>query len=81
MPITQLQKLYGQSQSGGKGVVDDIVICVLPCPEKGARECAGEDVVLDSLEVCHNQMMQLLSDPRKVSRFARLRFDLLKIAE
>jgi len=41
---------------------------------------AVDDAVMDSNEVHKNQMMQLLSDPDKAAGFARVVFDLLKIA-
>ena len=39
---------------------------------------AVDNAVMDSNEVHHNQMMQLLSDPSKAAGFARVVFDLLK---
>ena len=42
---------------------------------------AADDAVIDSKEVHQNQMMQLLSDPSKVAGFAKVVFDLLKIAD
>jgi len=39
---------------------------------------AVDDAVLDSNDAQQNQMMQLLSDPARASRFARIVFDLLK---
>ncbi len=39
---------------------------------------AIDDAVLDSSEAHQNQMMQLLSDPKKAQVFARVVFDLLK---
>ncbi len=41
---------------------------------------AIDDAVLDSSEAHQNQMMQLLSDPKKAAGFARIVFDLLKLA-
>jgi len=40
-----------------------------------------DDAVMDSSEAHQNQMMQLLSDPKKASDFARVVFDLLKCDE
>ncbi len=42
---------------------------------------AVDDAVIDSSEVHQNQMMQLLSDPAKSARFAKVVFDLLKLAK
>jgi len=42
---------------------------------------AIDDAVMDSNEAHKNQMMQLLSDPEKAKGFARVVFDLLKLAE
>ena len=42
---------------------------------------AVDDAVMDSSEVHQNQMMQLLSDPTRAKGFARVVFDLLKLAE
>ncbi|MCW8934994.1 MAG: DEAD/DEAH box helicase family protein [Gammaproteobacteria bacterium] len=42
---------------------------------------AVDDAVMDSNEAHQNQMMQLLSDPEKAKGFARVVFDLLKLAE
>ena len=42
---------------------------------------AVDDAVMDSSEVHQNQMMQLLSDPLKAAGFARVVFDLLKMAD
>ena len=42
---------------------------------------AVDDAVMDSSEAHQNQMMQLLSDPAKAKGFARVVFDLLKLAE
>ena len=42
---------------------------------------AIDDAVMDSSEAHQNQMMQLLSDPEKAKGFARVVFDLLKLAE
>ena len=39
---------------------------------------AVDDAVIDSSDAHQNQMMQLLSDPAKSSRFAKVVFDLLK---
>ena len=39
---------------------------------------AIDDAVLDSNEAHQNQMMQLLSDPKKAAGFAQVVFDLLK---
>lgn len=41
---------------------------------------AVDDAVMDSNEAHQNQMLQLLSDPEKAKGFARVVFDLLKIA-
>ncbi len=41
---------------------------------------ALDDAILDSGEAHQNQMMQLLSDPSKAKNFAKVVFDLLKIA-
>lgn len=42
---------------------------------------AIDDAVLDSSEAHQNQMMQILSDPKKAAGFARVIFDLLKLSE
>lgn len=42
---------------------------------------AVDDAVMDSGEAHQNQMMQLLSDPAKAAGFAKVVFDLLKLAE
>jgi len=42
---------------------------------------AVDDAVLDSSDAHQNQMMQLLSDPEKAKGFAKVVFDLLKLAE
>lgn len=42
---------------------------------------AVDDAVMDSSEAHNNQMMQLLSDPVKAAGFAKVVFDLLKLAE
>jgi type I restriction enzyme R subunit len=42
---------------------------------------AVDDAVMDSSEAHQNQMMQLLSDPVKAAGFAKVVFDLLKLAE
>ncbi|MES3008913.1 MAG: DEAD/DEAH box helicase family protein [Pseudomonadota bacterium] len=42
---------------------------------------AVDDAIMDSGDAHQNQMMQLLSDPTKAKRFARVVFDLLKLAE
>ena len=42
---------------------------------------AVDDVIMDSGDAHQNQMMQLLSDPSKAHKFARVVFDLLKLAE
>ena len=42
---------------------------------------AIDDAVMDSNEAHQDQMMQLLSDPKKAAGFARVVFDLLKLAE
>ncbi|MFV2005519.1 MAG: type I restriction endonuclease subunit R, partial [Gammaproteobacteria bacterium] len=42
---------------------------------------AIDDAVMDSSDAHQNQMMQLLSDPKKAAGFARVVFDLLKLAE
>jgi type I restriction enzyme R subunit len=41
---------------------------------------AVDDAVLGSHEAHHNQMMQLLSDPKKAAGFARVVFDLLQLS-
>lgn len=41
---------------------------------------AVDDAIMDSGDAHQNQMMQLLSDPAKASKFARVVFDLLKFA-
>ncbi|MDI1293722.1 MAG: hypothetical protein PSV18_13390 [Methylobacter sp.] len=41
---------------------------------------AVDDAIMDSSEVHQNQMMQLLSDPARVAGFAKVVFDLLKLA-
>jgi len=42
---------------------------------------AIDDAVMDSNEAHQDQMMQLLSDPKKAAGFARVVFDLLRLAE
>jgi type I restriction enzyme R subunit len=42
---------------------------------------AVDDAIMDSGDAHQNQMMQLLSDPAKASKFARVVFDLLKLAD
>lgn len=42
---------------------------------------AVDDAVMDSSEAHRNQMMQLLSDPAKAAGFAKVVFDLLKLAK
>lgn len=42
---------------------------------------AVDDAIMDSGDAHKNQMMQLLSDPAKASKFARVVFDLLKLAD
>ena len=42
---------------------------------------AVDDAVLDSSEAHQNQMMQLLSDPEKAKGFAKVVFELLKLAD
>lgn len=42
---------------------------------------AVDDAIMDSSDAHQNQMMQLLSDPNKASKFARVVFDLLKLAD
>jgi len=42
---------------------------------------AVDDAVMDSNEAHNNQMMQLLSDPKKSQNFAKIIFDLLKMTE
>lgn len=39
-----------------------------------------DDAILDSSEAHKNQMMQLMSDPAKAVKFARIVFDLLQIS-
>jgi hypothetical protein len=41
---------------------------------------AVDDAILDSSDAHENQKLQLLSDPKKAAAFAKLVFDLLKIA-
>jgi type I restriction enzyme R subunit len=41
---------------------------------------AIDDAIMDSSEAHQNQMLQLLSDPAKTASFARVVFDLLKLA-
>ena len=41
---------------------------------------AIDDAILSSSEAQQNQMLQLLSDPKKTENFARLIFTMLKIA-
>ena len=40
---------------------------------------AVDDAIMDSGDAHQNQMMQLLSDPAKASKFARVIFDLLNL--
>lgn len=40
-----------------------------------------DDAIMDSSEAHNNQMMQLLSDPAKAAGFAKVVFELLKLAE
>lgn len=47
----------------------------------GDFEKAVDDAVLDSSEAHQNQMMQLLANPEKAKGFAKIVFDLLKLAE
>lgn len=42
---------------------------------------AIDDAVMDSNEAHQNQMMQLLSDPKKAQGFARVVFDLLQFGK
>jgi type I restriction enzyme, R subunit len=42
---------------------------------------AVDDAIMDSSEAHNNQMMQLLSNPAKAAGFAKVVFDLLKLAE
>lgn len=42
---------------------------------------ALDDAVLDSNDAQQNQMMQLLSDPTRATRFAKIVFDLLKLGD
>jgi type I restriction enzyme R subunit len=42
---------------------------------------AVDDAIMDSGDAHQNQMMQLLSDPAKASKFARVVFDLLKLTD
>lgn len=46
----------------------------------GDFEKALDDAIIDSSEVHQNQKMQLLSDPARAAKFARVIFDLLKKA-
>jgi type I restriction enzyme R subunit len=41
---------------------------------------AIDDAIMDSSEAHQNQMLQLLSDPAKTANFAKVVFDLLKLA-
>ena len=41
---------------------------------------AVDDAVMDSSDAHNNQMMQLLSNPAKAADFAKVVFDLLKLA-
>lgn len=41
---------------------------------------AIDDAILDSSDAHENQKLQLLSDPGKAKKFAKLIFDLLKMA-
>jgi len=47
----------------------------------GDFEKAVDDEVLDSSDAHQNQTIQLLSDPEIAEGFARVVFDLLKLAE
>jgi type I restriction enzyme R subunit len=40
---------------------------------------AIDDAILDSSDAHQNQMFQLLSDPKKVQKFGRLIFEMLKM--
>ena len=42
---------------------------------------AVDDAVMDSSEAHQNQMMQLLSDPKKAAGFAKVVFDLLRLSD
>jgi len=42
---------------------------------------AVDDAVMGSSDAHQNQMMQLLSDPERAKGFARVIFDLLKLAQ
>ena len=42
---------------------------------------AVETAIIDSGEAFENQKLQLLSDPKKAAAFAKLVFDLIKMAE
>lgn len=42
---------------------------------------AVDDAIMDSSDAHQNQMMQLLSDPARAAKFARVVFDLLKMAK
>jgi len=42
---------------------------------------ALDDAILDSGDAHKNQMMQLLSDPKKAAGFAKIVFDMLNAAE
>lgn len=46
----------------------------------GDFEKALDDAIIDSSEVHQNQKMQLLSNPDRAAKFARIIFDLLKMA-
>lgn len=41
---------------------------------------AVDDAILDSSDAHENQKMQLLADPKKAAAFAKLVFELLKVA-
>ena len=41
---------------------------------------AIDEAIMDSSEAHQNQMFQLLSDPKKSKSFAKLIFDMLKLA-
>ena len=42
---------------------------------------AVDEAVMDSSEANQNQMMQILSVPKKTANFARIVFDLLKLSD
>jgi type I restriction enzyme R subunit len=47
---------------------------------RGDFSKAVDDAIMDSSEAHNNQMLQLLSNPAKAAGFAKVVFDLLKLA-